>query len=267
MLELLLHRIPLRRSARYLNGHGFLEFFRQTLHEAVQRYSQDLERRLTQFSRNDVPENERMDLDVEPSSTDLDMDLSTSNLDQESHPRSSEAQQRDSLHSTYQVMIALLKLANGSFDHKYLVQDAYETEYISSVLRAEPKVAADILSCSFELIRILLTISHPDPAAVPHSANIAILVEMSNAVVNLWTCRSGLVDDVGGNVSNVSNPSYIDDSAHPMIYHCYELKLRKIFRKHLRRNAWSPRCSCSKLAAHHPPKVNSESSLPRLKSS
>jgi hypothetical protein len=82
------------------------------------------------------------------------------------------------------------------------MQESYEQEFMISVLRSHPSAAANVLRHTFTLARILVTLSSSQSLRAAAIADFSGLVDMLDAATEVWSYRSGLIDDENGAVSN-----------------------------------------------------------------
>ncbi len=212
LLNVLVHRIPVRAVTRYLNAHKFLEFFHEMLREAIQDYRDTVsnsDRVPKVGSDNDVPMPDVSDssttemngLSYTHPSQSRKRKRSNSDVDRQQNAYNPDNQLQESVYAAYQVLVTLVELSKGTEEYQHLVQEAYEKEYVKSVLRSEPATAADILGLSFDLVRTMLAASLR--ASAEGTSNHAELVTVTETAVQLWKYRSGLADDVEGTISHV----------------------------------------------------------------
>lgn len=196
----MIHRIPLTNIARHLNTYKFLEIFEGTLQDLI--------------SESEESGNNIADEASESSSTLMESPGITPVKPSRKRKRSGSiapAYQplifEERTTAPFRVLAKLLALTKGAPYWKHRENDGYEREYMISVLRSEPATAARILRLSLE---ILYAILEGKETIYGNLSTISSILEDS---LDLWNYRSGMIDDVGGNASNVSYPSQERQSA------------------------------------------------------
>ncbi|KAI9792724.1 MAG: hypothetical protein M1816_001823 [Peltula sp. TS41687] len=213
LLELLMHRIPLAIVARYLNTHKYLEFFHETLQDALETES-FLDGNTSRHRSSSAGS-------MAGSSTDNTHELSessnaltdspaisptgTSRKRKSSEISTSASQEQDLLEkmtAVFRVLHKLLAWTKNKPLWQHLENVRYESEYVKSVLRSEPAAAAKSLGLSFELIDAMLKANGKKPVHARHDGDISVIRDISEDLLDLWNHRSGMIDDVEGNASN-----------------------------------------------------------------
>ena len=112
-------------------------------------------------------------------------------------------QRQDAGKSAFLALSALLELSNGPPRPYHRANGAYEKEYIKSVLRVDPALAAQLLGSSLNMIRVLYV---EDLGSSPIEDDLSHLGNMMHPAVQAWNNRSGLFDDLQGRTSDVRRP-------------------------------------------------------------
>ena len=112
-------------------------------------------------------------------------------------------QRQDAGKSAYLALSALLELSNGGPRSYHGGKGAYEKEYIKSVFRVDPALAAQLLGSSLKMIRVLYA---EDLGSSPGEDDVSYLGNVMHPAVQAWNNRSGLFDDLQGRTSDVRRP-------------------------------------------------------------
>lgn len=191
LLRLLLDRIPPKTIAAILNEHKFLGILENGLVD-LDKFSGESgsEDRLAEDSTSKVQKrgHKRKRMEVEAESSD-------STITQEFTPSSWAS-------TLLSVLVSIQRLAVLSNQSHGV--DGTSQSHLKLALRAEPRVAANILGKSFKIATSALQVL----ADAPESNTPRKLLAVLPSVFDIWDLRSGSQNDSTKNQSDVSSPLY-----------------------------------------------------------
>lgn len=208
--------IPTTIAARLLNAAKFLPVLDQTLGEAVA--VETLPEQVVGASTSDPPlpgvhhPQENASADVSVSSATIDISPTptskkrkragtpTDAVNASQAPSKRGLRSRDLILSIVEAVRNIVRRANVDDASDETVQAQYSREYMRSVLRSEPTVAASILGKFTALFPNML---HADAGSSVFLQR--RLLGDFEPLLEIWNSRSSVSDDVDGKISNVSS--------------------------------------------------------------
>ena len=225
LLDVLIHKIPLANVARHFKNHKFLELFSLALQEAITSGNnlhgdRDRDELIGSVSQAEAASRiANYDSEASESSNTL-MESPGNSPARKSRKRkrgpsivASKEQAGLGKHTTrfldqstspFQVLASVVHFTKDVQTWQHLEHDDYEKEYMKSVLRCEPNAAARILGQSFDLAYMTLSVCEGASAHSVYPVEPLRFRDIIDSALAMWDYRSGMVDDVEGNASNVS---------------------------------------------------------------